>query len=345
VNPSRPNPPPSRPSGAPFLGVGVGLRPKHYPHVLEQGLRGGLGVDWFEALSENYMIPGGSPPRVLDDVRARFPVVLHGVSMNLGSTDPLDENYLDRLARLIDRVSPAWVSDHLCWTGVGGRQLHDLLPLPFTEESIRHVAARILHAQERLGRRMAVENVSSYMSFARDEMPEWEFLAAVADRADCGILLDVNNIYVSARNHGFAPERYIDAIPAERVFQFHLAGHSEQGPLLIDTHDHPVKDEVWALFERAVRRFGAVSTLIEWDDRIPPFKTLEAHAARAREIIERVTAREDESRETLGGRAAGEPGSPRTVGGRGTSRAVIAPDGPAGRALRVGPGAPERPGS
>jgi len=304
--------PPPRPL-VPFLGVGVGLRPKHYPHVLEHGPRGALGVDWFEALSENYMVPGGRPPRLLDDVRRHFPVVLHGVSMNIGSTDPLDGDYLDRLAALIDRVRPTWVSDHLCWTGVGGRQLHDLLPLPFTEESIRHVASRILHVQDRLGRRIAVENVSSYMRFARDEMPEWEFLAAVAGRADCGILLDVNNVYVSARNHGFPPERYIDGIPPDRVFQFHLAGHSEQGPLLIDTHDHPVKEEVWALYAHAVRRFGAVSTLIEWDDHIPPFEELEAHAARARAIIEEATGREGEppaSRDRPGaweGEAPAEP--------------------------------------
>ncbi len=284
--------PSARPSEAPYLGVGVGLRPTHHPHILEHGPRGGLGVDWFEALSENYMVPGGRPPRLLDDVRAHFPVVLHGVAMNIGSTDPLDDEYLDRLARLIDRVEPPWVSDHLCWTGVGGRQLHDLLPLPFTQESIRHLASRIMRVQERLERRVAVENVSSYMSFAQDEMPEWEFLSAVAERADCGILLDVNNVYVNARNHGFQAERYIDAIPRDRVFQFHLAGHSEQGPLLIDTHDHPVKSEVWTLFERAVRRFGAVSTLIEWDDHIPPFEELEAQAARARRIIERVLQEE-----------------------------------------------------
>jgi hypothetical protein len=291
---SRQSPRAVRPDEAPFLGVGVGLRPKHYPYILDQAPGGALGVDWFEALSENTMIPGGRPLRMLDEVRAHFPVVLHGVSMNLGSTDPLDHDYLDHLARLIDRVEPVWVSDHLCWTGVGGHTLHDLLPLPFTSESIRHVALRIARVQEHLGHRIAVENVSSYMSFCADEMPEWEFLAAVAERADCGILLDVNNVYVSARNHGFEPERYLDAIPVERVFQFHLAGHSEQGDLLIDTHDHPVKDEVWALFEHAVRRFGAVSTLIEWDDLIPPFEVLEEHAARAREIIERV-AGEDES--------------------------------------------------
>jgi len=299
---------PTRSYEAPYLGVGVGLRPKHYPHILERAPTGDLGVDWFEALSENYMVPGGRPPRMLDSVRAHYPVVLHGVSMNLGSTDPLDDDYLDRLARLIARVEPAWVSDHLCWTGVGGRQLHDLLPIPFAEESIRHAVSRIARVQERLGRRIAVENVSSYMSFAREEMPEWEFLAAVAERADCGILLDVNNVYVSARNHGFKPERYIDAIPVARVFQFHLAGHSEQGLLLIDTHDHPVKEEVWALFEHAVRRFGAVSTLIEWDDQIPSFEILEAHATRAREIIERVATREGEA--PWEGERSREPRSP-----------------------------------
>ena len=279
----------ARPSDAPYLGMGVGLRTKHYPHVLEHGPRGELSVDWFEAISENTMVPGGRPPRILDKVRAHFPVVLHGVSMNIGSTDPLDEAYLDRLDTLIRRVDPPWVSDHLCWTGVDGRTLHDLLPLPFTEETVRHVSGRILHVQERLGRRIAIENVSSYVTFTQDEMPEWDFVAEIARRADCGILLDVNNIFVSAHNHGYAPEAYLEGIPVDRVFQFHMAGHSEQGDLFIDTHDHPVKEEVWTLFEKALERFGAVSTLIEWDDHIPPFEELEAHAARAREIIEKVT--------------------------------------------------------
>ena len=276
---------PRRPGDAPFLGVGVGLRPVHYAEVLARAARGALRVDWFEAISENFLVPGGRPPRVLGAVRSHAPVVLHGVSLNIGSADPLDEGYLAALAALVRRVEPAWVSDHLCWTGVEGVNLHDLVPLPYRDETVRHVAARIRRVQERLGRRIALENVSSYFAWHADAMPEWEFLAAVADEADCGILLDVNNVYVSAHNHGFDPLRYLDAIPPERVFQLHLAGHSESGALLIDTHDHPVRDEVWELLAHAVQHLGPVSTLIEWDDRIPPFERLEEEAARARAIL------------------------------------------------------------
>ncbi len=246
-----------------------------------------VAVDWFEALSENYMVPGGRPPRVLDRVRERFAVVLHGVSLSIGSTDPLDTAYLDRLAALCERVRPRWVSDHLCWTGVGGHNTHDLLPLPFTEEALAHTAERVMRAQERLRRRIALENVSSYLQYRSDEMPEQEFLVRLAERADCGILLDVNNVYVSARNHGFDPEAYLAAMPPERVFQIHLAGHSVEGSLRIDTHDHPVCHEVWDLYARVIARLGPVSTLVEWDDRIPDFEVLEAEAARARAILGR----------------------------------------------------------
>lgn len=296
------NPHPPRPADAPFLGVGVGLRTLHYAHVLEHAPRGNLSVDWFEAISENYMVRGGRPIRILGDVRSHLPVVLHGVSLNIGSVDPLNENYLSDLKRLIERIEPLWISDHLCWTGVNGHNLHDLMPLPYTEEALVHVSDRIARVQDRLGCRMGIENVSSYMSYTADAMPEWEFITAVAARADCGILLDINNVFVSAHNHGFDPDQYIQAIPPERVFQFHLAGHSEQGPLLIDTHDHPVRDEVWALYERAVRRFGAVSTLIEWDDRIPPFEQLEEEAGRARAILERVLDEEGANERALSGR-------------------------------------------
>jgi uncharacterized protein (UPF0276 family) len=281
-----------RPADAPDLGVGVGLRPTHYPDVLERAPQGRLQVSWFEAISDNYMVPGGRLPRVLEDVRRHAPVVLHGVSLNIGSTDPLNERYLDALDELVRRVEPAWVSDHLCWTGVSGQNLHDLLPLPYTEEAIAHVAGRIRQVQDRLARRIAIENVSSYMSYVADAVPEWEFLTAVAEAADCGILLDVNNVFVSSRNHGFSAEEYIDAIPPERVFQLHLAGHSDSGDLLIDTHDHPVCDEVWTLFERAYRRIGPVSTLIEWDDAIPDYDTLEAEAARARHLADAIAAAE-----------------------------------------------------
>jgi uncharacterized protein len=271
-----------------FLGVGVGLRPVHYTEVLADPRAAALGVDWLEATSENYMVPGGRTPRVLDAVRASFPVALHGVSLDVGSTDSLDEAYLDRLAALVERIEPAWVSDHLCWTGVSGHRLHDLLPLPLTEAALRHVAERVARVQDRLGRRIALENVSSYAAFRGDEMPEWEFLAGVAERADCGILLDVNNVFVSAHNHGLDAEKYVESLPSARIFEIHLAGPSESGALLVDTHDSPVRPEVWRLYERAIRRHGPVSTLIEWDDRIPPFAELAAEAARARAILERV---------------------------------------------------------
>lgn len=274
-----------RPEEAPFLGVGVGLRPAHGDDVLERARDGSLAVDWFEAISENYLIPGGRPLRVLEAVRSHRPVVLHGVSLNVGSSDEVDWDHVAELSALAARFEPRWLSDHLCWTGVGGVNLHDLLPLPFTAESIRHVAARVRRIQDRLGRRIALENVSSYFTFAEDDLTEWEFVAGVAREADCGILLDVNNVYVSAHNHGFDARAYLDAIPPERVFQMHLAGHSRAGDLLIDTHDHPVCDEVWALYAHAVRRFGAVSTLIEWDDRLPSFDRLLEEAGKARAIL------------------------------------------------------------
>ncbi len=266
----------------------MGLRTAHYSDVLERASRGELRVDWFEVVTENFMVPGGRPLRVLDEVRSHAPVVLHGVSLNLGSVDPLNPRYLEQLAELARRTEPAWISDHLCWTGVEGGNLHDLLPLPYTEEVIRHVASRIGHVQDVLGRRIAIENVSSYLSYCIDGMPEWEFLTAIAEAADCGILLDVNNIFVSAHNHGFDAAEYIASIPPERVFQIHLAGHSESGPLLIDTHDHPVRDEVWELYAQALRRTGPVSTLIEWDDRIPPYSELLAEVGRAREVLLKV---------------------------------------------------------
>ncbi|MFK7894411.1 MAG: DUF692 domain-containing protein [Myxococcota bacterium] len=288
------SPPPSR-FDIPFLGVGVGLRTAHYADVLERGhtreeATGStevLSVDWFELLSENYMVDGGRPLRILEEVRALTPVALHGVSMNIGSSDPLDADYLNDLERLIKRVDPSWISDHLCWTGVGGHQLHDLLPLPYTEEAIRHVAARVRQVQDRLGRPLALENVSSYITYKEDTLSEWEFLLAIVEEADCGILLDVNNIYVSAHNHSFDAERYIDSIPPGRVFQIHLAGHSRSDEILIDTHDHPVCDEVWALYERAIARLGPVSTLIEWDDQIPTYARLVEEANKARGIMNR----------------------------------------------------------
>jgi uncharacterized protein (UPF0276 family) len=234
------------------------------------------------------MVPGGRPLRILGEMRERRPLVLHGVSLDLGASDPLRDDYLDSLAALAERFQPAWLSDHLCWTAHGDAHLHDLLPLPHTEEAVRHVAARVREVQQRLGRRIAIENVSSYVRFAGDALREGEFLAAVAREADCGILLDLNNLFVNAHNHGDDADAAVDALDPQRVFQIHLAGPSENGALLIDTHDHPVRDEVWALYERALAKLGPVSTLIEWDDAIPPWERVVAEAARAREIVARV---------------------------------------------------------
>jgi len=264
----------------PFLGFGLGLRKEHYLEVLKQR----PAVGWFEILSENYMVPGGKPLYYLDRIREHYPLVMHGVSMSLGSTDPLDRDYLAALRQLADRVQPAWISDHLCWTGVARRNLHDLLPMPYHEEAIEHLAGRIRTVQDFLERPLLIENVSSYVTYTDSQMDEWEFLAAVADRADCGILLDINNIYVSAFNHGFDPRAYLAAIPRERVWQFHLAGHSNEGFCIIDTHDHPVIDPVWDLYRAAVERFGAVSTMIERDANVPPLAELLAELDQARAV-------------------------------------------------------------
>jgi uncharacterized protein len=275
----------------PYLGHGVGLRPQHYPAILDDGLR----AEWFEAISENYMLRGGRPLHALERVRAERPIVLHGVSLSLGATEPLNRTYLAELRGLADRFEPAWVSDHLCWGSHGKHYAHDLLPLPYTEEVLDHVVARVGAVQDALGRQLVVENVSSYVEFTHSTMTEWEFLAALAERADCGLLFDVNNVFVSATNHGFDAERYVAGIPVGRVAQIHLAGHTDNGTHLLDTHDHPVRAEVWDLYRSAVARFGRVSTLVEWDDRIPPFAELLEEAERARaaeaEALEHVVAR------------------------------------------------------
>jgi uncharacterized protein (UPF0276 family) len=235
------------------IDFGLGLRPEHYEEIAASPGR----VSWFEALSENYMVPGGGPLHWLDRLRRDYPMALHGVSLSIGSIDPLDRTYLDDLKALVGRVQPLWVSDHLCFTGLRGQNMHDLLPLPYTEEALDHVAERVMAVQDHLGQRLVLENVSSYVTYRRSTMPEWDFLAEVARRADCLILLDVNNIYVSAFNHDFDPLTYLDAIPAERVQQIHLAGHEDNGSHIIDTHDHPVIDEVWRLYGEAIRRCGA----------------------------------------------------------------------------------------
>jgi uncharacterized protein len=276
------------------LGFGVGLRRCHYTQILNEHPR----IDWFEVISENFMVEGGRPLQVLEGVRSRYPIVMHGVSLSIGSVDPLNLKYLKQLAAIARRFEPAWVSDHLCWTSVGGRNVHDLLPLPYTEEAVHHVAGRIRQVQEILERTILIENVSSYLEFTCSCLSEIEFLSAVADEADCAILLDINNIFVNAFNHCFDPVRYIDLVPVERVVQFHLAGHSDHGAFLLDTHDHPIRPEVWTLYEHALGRFGCVPTLIEWDDNIPEFEVLAATADEARRRCGVVLHGE-------GGRAAG----------------------------------------
>jgi uncharacterized protein len=267
----------------PRLGIGLGLRTVHYPRVTGAPCP---GIDWFEIISENFIFPGGNPRRVLELVRKDYPVVMHGVSLSIGSTDPLDEEYLDDLARLARDIEPALVSDHLCWSSLGGHTVHDLWPVPYTEEALAHVVSRVEHVQERLGRRILLENPSSYAVFAASELGEAEFLAEVARRADCGILLDVNNVFVSCKNNRWDPHAYLAALPAERIGQIHLAGHSDEGDLLIDTHDHAVCDPVWELYRDTIARLGHVSTLLERDDHIPPFDELTEEAQQARAIME-----------------------------------------------------------
>lgn len=328
---------------APFLGHGIGLRREHYAAVLA----GEAACDWFEAISENYMRVGGRARKVLLAVRARFPMTLHGVSLGIGDTDPLDEEYLDALAALARDVEPAWVSDHLCFTRAGGRSSHDLLPLPYTEESLANVVARLQRVQERLGRVLVLENASSYVGYRASTIPESEFLAEVARRSGCGLLLDVNNVFVSATNHGLDPRAYLEAIPRGSVWQFHLAGPSEAGPLLVDTHDHPVRPEVWELYRQAVRRFGDVSSLVEWDDRIPEIGVVLAERDRAAAIA----AEERRGADSVGPVAMGsgpllgtpgnepEPAPPVRHALRGTQELflglVTAPEG-VGKALDAG---------
>jgi uncharacterized protein len=264
---------------ATYLGHGIGLRPKHYGRFLEVR----PPVDWVEVISENFMVDGGRPLSVLEKVRRDMPIALHGVSLSIGSVEPLNTEYLHRLRDLIRRIDPAIVSDHLCWGRHGRHYGHDLWPLPYTEEALAHVVARVLSVQEALGRQILLENVSSYVTFHDSSMSEWEFLSAVAERADCGILLDINNIAVSAHNNGFDAREYLRGVPVDRVAQFHLAGHSCEGAYLIDTHDQPVQEPVWALYAEAVAHFQRTSTLIEWDDNVPELEILveeSRHASR-----------------------------------------------------------------
>jgi uncharacterized protein (UPF0276 family) len=268
------------------LGLGVGLRTAHFQHVEEHVPE----VDWFEAITENFLDSGGRPRYVLDQVAERYPVALHGVSLSIGSTDPLDFGYLSKLKRLATAVGAAWVSDHVCWTGAAGINSHDLLPLPFTESCLAHVVQRIRVVQDYLERPLVLENPSTYVTFTSSSMPEHEFLARMAVDADCGLLVDVNNAYVSGSNHGYDPAELITALPDDRVVEIHLAGHTDAGSHLVDTHDGPVCDAVWNLYRLAVTRFGPVSTLLEWDAQIPPFPTLHAEVLKARDGPHRTTA-------------------------------------------------------
>lgn len=266
----------------PQLGCGVGLRTKHYDFILDSWPR----MDWFEGITENFMDSGGQPLRILEKIRQHYPVALHGVALSIGSVDPLNPEYLKRLKTLVDRIQPEIVSDHLCWSSTQGENLHDLLPLPFTEESLQHIVLRVRQIQEFLGRPILLENVSTYISYKHSTMPEWEFLAAIAKRSGCGILLDLNNVYVNAVNHDFDPFHYIKQIPAEFVGQFHLAGHTNMGKFLFDTHSKPIIETVWGLYREALKLFGPVSTLIEWDEDIPDFSRLAEECDHARAIYQ-----------------------------------------------------------
>jgi uncharacterized protein len=276
----------------PYLGFGLGLRPKHYRDILD----GDPQVDWFEVISENYMIGGGQPLAILDQIAERYPVVMHGVSLSIASTAPFDEDYLDGLNALAKRVRPKWISDHLCWTGVHGVNLHDLLPFPYTREALDHVVSRVHYVQERIGRPLCLENVSTYVQFGQSEMPEWEFISELSRRTGCWLLFDVNNVYVSAFNHGYDALDFLNGIPADRVIQFHLAGHADMTNYIVDTHDHPVRDEVWDLYEAALQRFGPVSTMIERDDDIPPLADMLDELAHARTLAKKILGPKIEAR-------------------------------------------------
>lgn len=268
------------PGPRPMTGFGLGLRPQHYPTFLQTK----PDLDFVEIISENFMVRGGRPLATLDALRERYAMVMHGVSMSIGSADGVDLGYLRRLKALADRVRPAWVSDHLCWTGVHGHNTHDLLPLPYTDETLDVVCDNIQIAQDVLERPLVIENPSSYLTFASSQMTEWAFLSAMCERTGCALLLDVNNIYVSGVNHGFDPYEFMNGVPPARVWQIHLAGHSDNGELLIDTHDEPVPDPVWQLYEAACLRFGPVATMIERDDNIPPLGDLLSELDIARSI-------------------------------------------------------------
>jgi uncharacterized protein (UPF0276 family) len=267
--------------GLPNLGIGVGLRSVHYQHILDHQ----PDVAWFEIISDNYMQTAGRPMHLLEQIAERYPIVMHGVSLSIGSTDPLNMDYVKELRALRDRTKSRWVSDHLCWTGVAGRNSHDLLPMPYTEEALAHTAERIKRVQDVLGAPLILENPSTYVEFAASTFTEWEFLSALCEMTDCGLLLDVNNIYVSSRNHGFLPRTYLDGIPWDRVVQFHIAGHTDNGTHCVDTHIGPVPDPVWSILRQAHQRCDGASVLLEWDADIPAFPIVHKDALRARRFI------------------------------------------------------------
>lgn len=268
----------------PFLGFGLGLRPDYYEEILEQK----PDLDWFEILTENYLVPGGKPLYYLEKIREHYPVVMHGVSLSIGSTDPLDVDYLKQLKELAIQVEPAWISDHLCWTGVEGLNMHDLLPIPYTQQAIRHIVERIQQVQDFLGRPILIENVSSYLTYKQSELTEWDFIVEIINQAGCYVLLDVNNIYVSSVNHQFNPMDYINAMPAERVAQIHLAGHSNHGDYIIDTHDAPIIQPVWDLYAATIKRLGNISTMVERDDNMPELAELLGEVHRAKQITQQL---------------------------------------------------------
>jgi hypothetical protein len=275
----------------PFLGYGLGLRTDYYEEILTTK----PPVDWFEILTENYLVPGGKPLYYLDKIRAEYPVVMHGVSLSLGSTEPFDKAYLTRLKELVQRVEPKWVSDHLCWTGVQGINAHDLLPIPYTYEAVRHTVSRIQQVQDFLGQAILIENVSSYLTYKQSELTEWDFILDIVRQAGCFILLDVNNVYVSSVNHQFNPLEFIHAMPPSLVAQIHLAGHSNHGDYIIDTHDThdaPVVQEVWDLYSASIKHLGAVSTMVERDDNMPPFAELLAEMQHANYLADEVQTKE-----------------------------------------------------
>lgn len=275
----------------PYLGFGLGLRPEYYEEILKnQPL-----IDWFEIITENYLATGGKPLYYLDKIRERYPLVMHGVSLSIGSTDPLNKDYLKQLKELAQRIQPAWISDHLCWTGINGINLHDLLPLPYTAETTKHIVKRLKAVQDYLGRQILIENVSSYLTYKESEMNEWEFISEILNTADCYLLLDLNNVYVSAQNHHFDPKEYLNALPPQRIKQIHLAGHSTYENYLIDTHDAEVIPPVWSLYEYSLEQFGLVSTMIERDDKFPPLSALLAELAQAQIYTDSFISRSKET--------------------------------------------------